>query len=117
MVTIVETIEVVAPVGTARAAWNSYVTAMIVGSGGRLAPLGADVPWRREVRDAEDGAVQFAMKDSGTTRVTVALDFEPSSEDESDAKRMEDLRRQIGADLHRFRLFAEGREARLRRTG
>jgi hypothetical protein len=31
--------------------------------------------------------------------------------------RMEDLRRQIGADLHRFRLFAEGREARLRRTG
>jgi len=117
MVTIVETVEVGVPVGTARAAWNSYVTAMIVGSGGRLAPLGAAVPWRREVREADDGAVQFAMTSSNVTRVTVALDFEPSNEEESDAKRMEDLRRQIGADLHRFKLFAEGREARLRRAG
>jgi uncharacterized membrane protein len=117
MVTIVETIDVGVPVGRARAAWNTYVTAMIVGSGGRLAPPDARVPWRREARDANDGAVQFAMRDADATRVTVALDFEPASEDESDAKRMEQLRRQIGADLHRFRLFAEGREARLRRTG
>ncbi len=117
MVTIVETIEVAVPVGTARAAWNSYVTAMIVGSGGRLEPPGMTVPWRRQVREAEDGAVQFAMVSSNVTRVTVALDFEPSSERESDAKHIEDLRRQIGADLRRFRLFAESREARLRRTG
>ncbi len=107
MVTIAETVDVGVPVGTARSAWNSYVTAMIVGSGGRLAPDGSEVPWRREVRDAEDGAVQFAMKSSHVTRVTVALDFEPSTEEESDARKMEDLRRQIGADLHHYKTFAE----------
>jgi uncharacterized membrane protein len=117
MVTIVETIQIGVPVGAARASWNSYVTAMIVGSGGRLEQAGHDVPWRREARDADDGAVQFTMTSSDVTRLTVALDFEPSTEDESDAMRMEDLRRQIGTDLHRFKLFAEGREARLRRAG
>ncbi len=117
MATIVETVDVGVPVGAARTAWNTYVTAMIVGSGGRLAPLGPAVPWRRKVREAEDGAVQFAMVSSNVTHVTVALDFESEGADERETKRAEDLRRQIGADLHRFRLFAEGREARLRRTG
>jgi uncharacterized membrane protein len=114
MVTIAEAIEIEAPVGATRAAWNSYVTALIVGAAGPPGAPEAPVSWHRVERDAGDGAVQFTMTGSHRTRVTVALEFEPADEDASDAKRMEDLRRRIGVDLHQFREFAE---SRLRRAG
>lgn len=113
MITIAETMDIDVPVGTAHAAWNSYITGLIVGSNGRLAPPDAAVPWRRTERDADGGAVQFAERDSESTRVTLALEFEPSTEEESDAKRMEDLRRRIGADLHQFKAYAEAHKTRL----
>jgi uncharacterized membrane protein len=110
MVTIAETIDIDVPVGTARAAWNAYVTGMIVGSGGRLAAPDVPVRWRRTEREADDGAVQFAMESSHVTRMTLALEYDPATEHESDPRRIEELHHQLYTDLHQFKDYAEARE-------
>jgi uncharacterized membrane protein len=110
MVTIAETIDIDLPVGTTRVAWNTYVTGMIVGSAGRLASPESPARWRRTEREADDGAVQFAMESSHVTRVTLALEYDPATEDESDPKRIEELHHQLYTDLHQFKEYAEARE-------
>ena len=111
MATIVETIEIDAPVGATRARWNEFLTRMIVGAGRRIGETDDAANWRPAGREAQDGAVEFAMLDSLRTRMTLALDY-PDAEapgEASGGRSIEQLRDQLVSDLHRFREYAERR--------
>lgn len=98
------------PVGAARAPWNSYVTSMIVGSGGRLGLPEVPLRWRRTECEADDGAVQFAMQTPHTTRTTLALDYTPSADEAGDAKGIAELHHELYTDLRQFKDHAEDRQ-------
>ncbi len=110
MATIGETIDLHVPLAVARQKWYEYINGMIIGSG--AGPREREYPfrWRKEERDADEGAVQFAVVDDVTTRLTVTLQF-PQDDDESehDADQIERLRSDLRGDLGLFKRYAEGK--------
>lgn len=111
MATIVETIEIDAPVGETRARWNEYLAGMIVGPGRRIGETADAAGWRPAEREAEDGAVEFTMLDSLRTRMTLALDYPDTGGpgEPTGARRIEQLHHQLVSDLHRFKEYTEAR--------
>jgi hypothetical protein len=110
MATIGETIDLHVPLAVAREKWNEYLNGMIIGSG--AAPREREYPirWRKEERDAAQGAVQFATMDEVRTRLTITLEYPQDRDDPEPGKdEIERLRSELRDDLDLFRRYAEGK--------
>jgi hypothetical protein len=109
MATIGETIDLHVPLKMARQKWNEYVNGMIIGSGAGPGEREYPFRWRKEERDADQGAVQFAVVEEDITRFTLTMQYPEGDEEEPGEDQIERLRAELRADLDLFRRYAEGR--------
>ncbi len=108
VIEIAECIDVELPIHEARNAWNAYMTEMIVGFD--ISPATRKITERFREAEPSEGAVQFAQRDDGITRVTLMLQYDASSEAFERRERIDELHRELCDEMRGFKEFAEDAE-------
>jgi len=108
VVKVVESIDVALALDKAENAWNAYMTEMIVRFD--ISPATREITERFAEAEPSEGMVQFAQQDDGTTRVTLMLQYDASSEAAARPGRIEELHRELNDVMRGFKKLAEGVE-------